>query len=195
MNGIAALAAKEAAVVGLGASLLPGVASSAVDGFAAGTLLSGMCFLLVIGPRRRQRKARLAKRDDDWPASDSRPAHAGYAAAPVRANLYAKPYANPYANPYAEESAETLLPAGLAVSRPVPLPAGQPAGPVHADERAVESASPGSPDYRSRHRLPGSEGEPRQEQRRAPGRHAAPPVRFSSRMASRLPFHALAVRD
>jgi hypothetical protein len=171
MNGIAALAAKEAAVAGLGASLLPGVASSAVDGFAVGTLLSGMCFLLVIGPRRQLRRTRIARRSEVWAPSDTRPAHADYAAAPVSAN--------PYANPYADESAETLLPAR----------------PAKADEPTAEPASVGSPDYRSRHRLPGSEGDRRQEQRRSPGRHAAPSARFSSRMASRLPFRALAVRD
>ena len=51
MNGIAVMAAKEAAVVsGFGSGLL---APSAVDGFAVGTLLSGVCLLMAIGPRRR----------------------------------------------------------------------------------------------------------------------------------------------
>ncbi len=179
MNGIAALAAKEAAVAsGLGASLLPGVASSAVDGFAVGTLLSGMCFLLVIGPRRQRRQARLDARSEGWPTDHASLVHAQYPAAPGQVSA-----ASPYENPYGDESAETLLPTGL------------PASPGQRNEPAAEPKDSGYPDYRSRHRLPGPEGDRRQEQRRAAGRHAAPSVRFSSRMASRLPFHALAVRD
>ncbi|MGO8957382.1 MAG: hypothetical protein ACLQFR_08460 [Streptosporangiaceae bacterium] len=54
MNGIAVLAAKGTAVVpGFGSALL---APSAVDGFAAGTLLTGVCVLIVMGRRRRRRR-------------------------------------------------------------------------------------------------------------------------------------------
>lgn len=66
MNAIAALAAKEAAVVsGFGAGLL---APSAVDGFAVGTLLSGVCVLMVIRPRRRLRHARQGRDAQSSPA-------------------------------------------------------------------------------------------------------------------------------
>lgn len=59
MSGIAALAAKEAVfATGVGSALLPAIPPSAMDGFAAGTLLSGACFLLVALPRRTGRKAR-----------------------------------------------------------------------------------------------------------------------------------------
>ena len=68
MNGIAALAAKEVvAASGLGAGLLPGVAPSAVDGFAAGTLLSGVCFLLIVAPRHGLRRPRLSARGRSLP--------------------------------------------------------------------------------------------------------------------------------
>jgi hypothetical protein len=59
MNGIAAIAVKEAAVLsGFGSGLL---APSAVDGFAVGTLLSGVCLLMAIGPGRRLRRARQGR--------------------------------------------------------------------------------------------------------------------------------------
>jgi hypothetical protein len=67
MNGIAVLAVKGAAVAsGLGASLLPGVAPSAIEGFAVGSLLSGVCLLLVIAPRRilRVRRGQPQLEDD-----------------------------------------------------------------------------------------------------------------------------------
>jgi hypothetical protein len=59
MNGLAALAAKEAALAS-GASLLPGIAPSAVDGFAVGTLLSGLCFLMVMAPKRGLRRRKVS---------------------------------------------------------------------------------------------------------------------------------------
>ena len=59
MNGLATIAVKGAAVVsGFGSGLL---APSAVDGFAVGTLLSGVCLLMAIGPRRRRRRARQGR--------------------------------------------------------------------------------------------------------------------------------------
>ena len=63
MNGLAPLAIKEAA--GIGAGLLPAIPASAVDGFAVGMLLSGLCFLSVLASRRglryRTSKHRLAE--------------------------------------------------------------------------------------------------------------------------------------
>jgi hypothetical protein len=84
MNGIAALAAKEAAAVaGLGVGLVPGIAPGAVDGFAIGTLLSGLCFLMVLAPHRKPRRTRLSGRRAQWmAATDATSARAG---APVTA--------------------------------------------------------------------------------------------------------------
>lgn len=67
MSGFTVLAVKEVAVAsGLSAGLLPGIAPSAIDGFAAGTLLSALCVLLVMAPRsglrRRRARARAAAR-------------------------------------------------------------------------------------------------------------------------------------
>jgi hypothetical protein len=57
MIGLAAVAVKEVAVTsGLSTSLLRGIPPSAVDGFAAGTLLSGLCYLIVMAPRRGWRR-------------------------------------------------------------------------------------------------------------------------------------------
>jgi len=53
MYGIAVLpAAKAAATYGLGLTL-PAVSPSVASGFAAGTLLSGLCLLLASAPRRQ----------------------------------------------------------------------------------------------------------------------------------------------
>lgn len=64
MSGLAALVVKQAAVAsGFGMSLVPGIGPSTVDGFAAGTLLSGLCLMLIIGPRRGLRRTKSAARD------------------------------------------------------------------------------------------------------------------------------------
>lgn len=60
MIGLGAAAIRVAAAHGVGASLIPGLPSAAVDGFAAGTLLSGVCFLLVKGARRGARSPQVA---------------------------------------------------------------------------------------------------------------------------------------
>jgi hypothetical protein len=92
MNGIAALAAKEAFVAsGLGTTLLPGIAPSAVDGFAVGTLLSGICFLLVMAPRRHPRKNRLSARGGKRGGAASVSAVPEYAASEWAASVSAVP--------------------------------------------------------------------------------------------------------
>lgn len=163
MSGFAALAVKEAAVAsGLGTTFLPGVAPSAVEGFAVGTLLSGLCFLLVMAPRRRsRRRGRSARRagrasSTQTPPSYDRPE---YVAAPAYAAT------GVISDPFADESAEIL------VSYPVEESNLEP-----RDERNGGS---------SRQRLTATEAQQRPEARRRAGRHAAPPSGASSRMTSK----------
>jgi hypothetical protein len=165
MNGIAALAAKEAAVAsGFGANLLTGVAPSAVDGFAVGTMLSGICFLLVMAPRYGLRRSRLSSREGMW-------AH------PAAASVTALPTTTSFSDPFADESAEIVVPS---------VPSGR-------DEGHAHDVKGGG--YRSKHRMADSgSGERRPESRRSAPRHAAPSNSIGSRMAGRLPLHPLAVR-
>jgi hypothetical protein len=172
MNGFAALAAKEAIVAsGVGASLLPGIAPSAVDGFAAGTLLSGLCFLMVIAPKHGLRRGRLSARSGMLASVASAPVMSEYT---MSATL---------SDPFADESAEVVVPG----SAPVPDQA---------------SREPKAGAYRSKHRLADPEAardrrpeNRRPEIRRSAGRHAAPSSGIGSKVAGRLPFHPLAVRD
>lgn len=166
MNGLAALAAKEAVVAtGLGTSLLPGVAPSAVDGFAVGTLLSGVCFLLVMVPRRGWRLRRQSAADTVLTEPEAAPGYDGYAGYATAASL---------SGVLSGESAEIVV-------SPPPL----------RDEVPQEPKGGG---YRSKHRLADPVGDRRTETRRAPGRHAAPSARSGARTA-RLGVRALAVRS
>jgi hypothetical protein len=50
------VAARETAVTSAApAGLLHGIAPAAIDGFAAGALLTGLCFLLIVAPRMLRR--------------------------------------------------------------------------------------------------------------------------------------------
>ncbi len=183
MNAIAALAAKEAAVVsGLGAGLL---APSAVDGFAAGTLLSGICVLMVVGPGRRLRRAR--------PGPEVVAARGGWGT-----TAYAAPAGYPVAamsDPYADESAEALVPPAATLPSALPMPSPSPAASPGRDE-AGHGHDGKSGGYRSKHRLSEPEaGDRRPESRRSAPRHAAPSHGIGSRMVGRLPLHPLTVRD
>ena len=63
MSGIAVLAVKQAGVASaLGTTFLRGVAPAAVQGFAVGTLLCGLCYVAVMAPRRWSRRKRQAVR-------------------------------------------------------------------------------------------------------------------------------------
>jgi len=97
MNGLAALAAKEAALAS-GVSLLPGIAPSAVDGFAVGTLLSGLCFLMVMAPKHGLRRGRMSAREGMLAGVG--PVQPEYAMAVT------------LSDPFADESAELIVPAG-----------------------------------------------------------------------------------
>ncbi len=162
MSGLAALAVREAAVAsGLGTTFLPGIAPSAVDGFAVGTLLSGLCYLLVMAPgrrsRRRSRAARKAIRKDATQTPSSHDV-SGYAAAPAYAAV------GVMTDPFAE-SAEVI------VSYPV----------AEVGLELPDVRNGGS----SRHRLADTEAGGWPDVRRGAGRHAAPPSGISSRMASK----------
>ena len=175
MNGIAALAAKEAAVVsGVGAGLLT---PSAVDGFAVGTLLSAICVLIVLGPRRRMRRQRSASRRVAPPTAACTAARSGQSAIALSDLL-------------ADELAETVVLSAM------PLPA----------TAAVSSQSPGRDEagtaddgktsgQRSRHRMSEpATGYRRRESPRSAPRHAAPSHGISTRMVGRIPLHPIIVR-
>ena len=175
MHGIAALAAKEAAVVsGFGAGLLT---PSAVDGFAVGTLLSAICVLIVLGPRRHMRRQRSASRGVASATAACTAAQSSQSAIAISDLL-------------ADELAETVVLSAM------PLPA----------TAAVLSAPPGRDDagtaqdrktsgHRSKHRMsePGTSDRRRESRRSAP-RHAAPSQGISTKMAGRLPLHPITVR-
>lgn len=107
MSGFTVLAVKEVAVAsGLSTGLLPGIPPSAIDGFAAGTLLSALCVLLVMAPRhglrRRRARARAAARARA-PHNPKTPDLSGNA--PRQARFV--PAAS--SNPLADESAEVVI--------------------------------------------------------------------------------------
>lgn len=169
MTGIAAIA-------GLGTNLLNGITPSAIDGFAAGTILSGLCFLLVMVPRRRSRRASRTKLSASAasakaPRIPMTPEPSRYVAAPAYA------VATPVPDPFADESAEVV------VSFPV-------------REHGAQLADVKDGDHRSKHRVSATGVvERRPELRRGTGRHAAPPVGRGSRMVSRLALHPVAIRS
>jgi hypothetical protein len=166
---------KQAAVAsGFGMSLMPGIGPSAVDGFAAGTLLSGLCLMLVIAPLRGSRRTKSPARDrapaKKAPHNPTTPDLSGYAAE------LALTVPRAIGDPFADESAE------MVVSYPVREAAGQ-----LPDVRKGRS--------RSKHRSPGrAVAARRPEVRRSVGRHAARPVSKTSQMARKLALHPLPVR-
>jgi|SRR5271165_3142239 len=199
MNAIAALAAKEAAVVsGFGAGLL---APSAVDGFAVGTLLSGVCVLMVIGPRRRLRHARQGS---DAQSSQA-VARANTACTAARTDESPTGISGPLADEWAEalvpsavpEASTKLEPAVVLVSCAMPEPVVAAVASATSEQNEAghvhDSKNSG---YRSKHRMTGPyAGDWRPESRRSAPRHAAPSHRVSSSLASRLPLYPLPVRD
>ncbi len=168
MNGIAAIAVKEVAVLsGFGSGLL---APSAVDGFAVGTLLSGVCLLVAIGPGRRLRRARQVRVTQS--SRDVAPAKAAAISAGSRYSAAAM------FGPLADESAEVVALAGTS---------GRDEG-AHANDSKYNG-------YRSKHRLSDhSDANRHPETRRSAPRHAARAHRIG-RMASELPPHPVPVRD
>jgi hypothetical protein len=181
MSGFAALAVKEAAVAsGLGTAVLPGIAPSALDGFAVGTLLCGVCFVLVKAPRRMSRRSKRSARGSMLTSAAHNPMTpdlSGYAAVKP-AHQAAGSAAN--AGPFADESAEMVISLS---SR---------------DEMAklAEMAQLADAKNCGKHRLSSAEvPERRPELKRGSGRHAAPPAGVGSRMASKFAGSAVMLRD
>ena len=68
MSAWVAIAAKEAATTtSLGSGILHGIPAGALDGFAVGAMLTGLCFLMIVAPRSLQRP-RLAASMNIWPS-------------------------------------------------------------------------------------------------------------------------------
>jgi hypothetical protein len=68
MSAWAAIAAKDAAATtSLGNGILHGISPGALDGFAVGTMLTGLCFLVIVAPRAL-RQTRLSARPAVWPS-------------------------------------------------------------------------------------------------------------------------------
>jgi len=185
VNGIAALAAKEALVAsGLGPSVLPGVAPSALEGFAVGSLLSGVCFLMVMAPRRVRRARWSAKRRARLPGIDAQQRPQAPAQASADAGAGAGTGADDYAaaptdNPFADESAEILVPAGTAARLEM--------------SQASQSHSGG---HRGKPRLPDSDGSSRRpDARRGAPRHAARSPGIGSKVTSVFSSHPAGARD
>jgi hypothetical protein len=86
MSTWAAFAAKgtaAAATTAAGAGTAQAISPAALDGFAVGTLLTGMCFLVVVAPRT-MRRSRLSARRSLWSAAlRSSKSHPDYYAAPA----------------------------------------------------------------------------------------------------------------
>ena len=123
----AAKGAAAAATTAAGAGTAQAITPAALDGFAVGTLLTGMCFLVVVAPRT-MRRSRLSARRSQWSAvlrhSKARP---DYYAAPAdtHSTAMAPDLAAPLLQepgPAEPESAETYLgtaPSGQTINAPL----------------------------------------------------------------------------
>jgi hypothetical protein len=185
---LALIAVLEAAVAtGLGIGLVPAVNAGALDGFAAGLLVSGTIFLLLMGQwhgMRRIEPVASAARRIAVPRLPGR----------LRGDYPRRGRQEKVADAHGGEAGECLPPADLPTgSLPAGgLPSGEP-----TDERAAggsgETRRPGG--YRSRHRLSGPEGSPSlPDGRRAP-RHAAPSSVKVRRRGGFIQVKALAATD
>lgn len=111
---------------GLGLSLIPKFAPSAIDGFLVGAVLSGACCLLFVVPRRILGRSRLPARDDLLPAPTIDPAVPDlYIAAPGLA-------------PFGDQSNERLVDSDVVFFDPGPLLADcRPVGSRHGLDQRV----------------------------------------------------------
>jgi hypothetical protein len=222
MSAWAAVAVKEAAVTtGSGAGILHSIAPGALDGFAVGALLTGICFLVIVAPRTL-RRSRLSAREGIW-SGNTRHVHVrqpDYFAAPAdthsqaTADMYSPAPAGMYAPALADTYSLAATDPDFAVDAGFVNPFA-PAGErlvmkAGADPYAVDADDdivlPGDGDdaaaqgngrsgYLSKHRSMGSEeSDRRQESRRRQPRHAAPSAGFASRMSARFAVTPLLAR-
>ncbi len=179
MNSFAALAVKEAATAsGHGASLLPAIAPSALDGFAVGALLSALCVLLVMVPRHISRRTRQSARtrgpaDADMPTRSATSAVAALSAAPTQEAASAG-----VTSPFADESAE------IVVWHPLRDDAGQLAErSFHSPADRFPSPQSGTVARRRKHRQSEAGRSGRSERAGSP-RPSGPPARAPPRIRS-----------
>jgi hypothetical protein len=202
MNSFAALAVKEAATAsGHGASLLPAIAPSALDGFAVGALLSALCVLLVMVPRHISRRTRQSARTRGPADMPTRPATFAVAALPAAPTQEAASAG--VISPFADESAE------IVVWHPLRDDAGQLAErSFHSPADRFPSPQSGTVARRRKHRQSEAGRSGRSERadrldrldrlpepRRGSGRHAAPPIGSGGRKASKVALHPMPARD
>jgi hypothetical protein len=188
MSMLALIAVLEAAVAtGLGIGMVPAVNAGALDGFAAGLLVSGTIFLLLMGEwhgMRRVEPALSAARRIAAPRLPGR----------LRGDYPRRGRQEKVADPHGGEAGECLPPVGLPTGS---LPTGSVPSGEPTDESAVsgsgESRRPGG--YRSKHRLSGPEDSPSlPDGRRAP-RHAAPASVKARRRGGFIQVKALVATD
>ncbi len=178
MSTWAAVAATEA-FISRGASPLHGIAPGAIDGFAAGALLTAACFLVVVTPRML-RRSRLSAREGMWGGG-------------MRHALFRRDYGAP--------DAEAI--AAAADGGSLPVPAG---GHPYADDADADVVLPGTAgdqpthdqtgrgSHRSKHRMTGSDNDRRADAPRSAPKHAAPSGGLGSWMSSRFAASPLAAR-
>jgi hypothetical protein len=136
MSTWAAFAAKGtamAATTAAGAGASQAIAPGALDGFAAGALLTGMCFLFIVAPRSA-RRSRLSARRSLWPTAMRH--------GRVRPDYYAAP-ADTHSPAAAEVEAAATAEAPDAVVPGAPAPAPAPApGALVEPELPLSFANP-----------------------------------------------------
>ncbi len=109
MSAWTAIAAKDAAVItSLGNGILHGISPGALDGFAVGTMLTGLCFLVIVA-QRSLRRSRLSARPGVWPSFIRRPR--------IQRDYYAEA-ADPGAEPLLASSEDDIAAAAGEQDRP-----------------------------------------------------------------------------
>ncbi len=178
MSTWAAVAATEA-VISHGAGPLHGIAPGAIDGFAAGTLLTTACFLVIVTPQML-RRSRLSAREGMWRGGLR------------RARFW---------RDYAAEDAEAIVAATDSDSYPVQVGGHPFANDVDADVVLPGTAGDqlthdqtGRGSHRSKHRMTGSDSDHRQDAPRTAPKHAAPPTGLGGWMSGRFTAPPLAAR-
>jgi hypothetical protein len=174
MSMLALIAVLEAAVAtGLGIGLVPAVHAGALDGFAAGMLLSGTVFLGVLAPGQVMRRV--------GPVASA----ARRMAAPRLPGRVLGEY------PWLGRQVKAADPRGGDAGDPLPSGGRQ-------DKTTAGSPGPSRRPggYRSKHRVSGpDDSRSRPENRRRPPRHAAPSSVLVDRLGGFMQVRELAVAD